>query len=108
MAWATTFRYFESTAYTIRKPGQPSGLPDETGPSVTRSTGPKPGGTIAEQETATVKVKAIDPKVPSITVLTEDGRTASFKVDDKKRLEGVAVGDEVEITFTKAFMISVQ
>jgi len=65
-----TFRYHESIAYAIRKPGQPSGLPAETGPAITRGKGPRPSGTISEQETATVTVKAIDVKVPSITVLT--------------------------------------
>jgi Cu/Ag efflux protein CusF len=103
-----TFKYYESIAYAIRKPGQPSGLPAPSGPSVTRSQGPKPGGTIAKQETATVTLKAIDPKVPSVTVLTEDGRTTSFKVDDKKNLEGVKVGDKVEITYTQAVMVSVK
>ena len=62
-----TFRYQESIAYAIRKPGQPSGLPTKTGPAITRGTGPKPGGTLAQQETATVTIKAIDPKVPSVT-----------------------------------------
>jgi hypothetical protein len=103
-----TFRYYESIAYAIRKPGQPSGLPAETGPSVTRSQGPRPGGTIAQQETATVTVKAIDVKVPSVTVLTEDGRTVSLKVEDKKNLKDVKVGDKVEITYTEAVAISVK
>ena len=103
-----TFRYQESIAYAIRKPGQPSTLPAETGPKVTRGTGPKPGGTLAQQETATVTIKAIDPKVPSVTVLTEDGRTVSFKVEDKKNLKDVKVGDKVEVTYTQAVMISVK
>jgi len=103
-----TMRYYESIAYAIRKPGQPSGLPAQPGPSVTRGQGPKPGGTIAQQETATVTVKAIDEKVPSVTVVTEDKRTVSFKVDDKKNLKDVKVGDKVEITYTEAVMISVK
>jgi len=103
-----TFRYYESIAYAIRKPGQPSSLPAQTGPSVTRSEGPKPGGTIAKQETATVTVKAIDEKVPSITVVTEDARTVSLKVEDKKNLKDVKVGDKVEVTYTEAVMISVK
>jgi hypothetical protein len=103
-----TFRYLESIAYGIRKPGQPSGLPAQTGPSVSRGQGPRPGGTIAQQETATVTVKAIDAKVPSITVLTEDGRTVSFKVEDRRNLADVKVGDKVEITYTEAVMISVK
>jgi hypothetical protein len=103
-----TFRYYESIAYAIRKPGQPSGMPAQTGPSVTRGQGPRPGGTISQQETATVVVKAIDEKVPSITVVTEDGRTVSFKVEDKKNLKDVKAGDKVEVTYTEAFMISVK
>ena len=43
-----------------------------------------------------------------MTVLTEDGRTVSFKVDDSKNLKDVKVGDKVEITYTQAFMISVK
>jgi Cu/Ag efflux protein CusF len=103
-----TFRYYESVAYSIRKPGQPSGLPAQTGPAITRSKGARPGGTVAQQETATVTIKTIDPKVPSVTVLTEDGRTVSLKVEDKKNLTDVKVGDKVEITYTEALMISVR
>jgi Cu/Ag efflux protein CusF len=103
-----TFRYYESVAYVIRKPGQPGAAPVDQAAKITRGTGPKPGGTIAKQETATVTIKAIDAKTPAVTVLTQDGRTASFKVDDKKNLTGVAVGDKVEITFTTAVMISVK
>jgi hypothetical protein len=79
-----TVRYYESIAYAIRKPGQPSGLPAQAGPTVTRGQGARPSGTIARQETATVTIKAVDEKVPSVTVLTEDGRTVSFKVEDRR------------------------
>jgi Cu/Ag efflux protein CusF len=103
-----TFRYYESIAYSIRKPGQPSGLPAETGLKVVRGQGARPSGTISQQETATVTIKAIDLKVPSVTVLTEDGRTVGFKVQDKKNLDDVKVGDKVEITYTEAVMISVK
>ena len=103
-----TFRYYESVAYEIRKPGQPSSLPAQTGAGVTRGQGARPSGTIAKQETATVTIKAIDAKVPSVTVLTEDGRTVSFKVEDKKNLKDVQVGDKVEVTYTQALMISVK
>jgi hypothetical protein len=103
-----TFRYYESVAYAIRKPGQPSGLPAETGPAITRGQGPRPGGTLARQATAAVTVKAIDEKAPSITVLTEGGRTLSFRVEDKKNLKDVKAGDKVEVTYTEAMAISVK
>lgn len=103
-----TFRYYESIAYQIRKPGQAASAKKPVEEKIVRSTGPKPGGTVSRQETATVTIKAIDPKVPSVTVATDSGHTASFKVYDKKNLEGVAVGDRVEITYTAAFLVSVK
>jgi Cu/Ag efflux protein CusF len=102
-----TMRYYESLAYLVRKPGQPGAAP-AAGAKLTRGTGAKPSATMSKQETATVTIKAIDLNVPSVTVLTEDGRTASFRVDDKKHMEGVAVGDKVEITYTRAFVVSVK
>jgi cytochrome c556 len=49
-----------------------------------------------------------DVEVPSVTVKTEDGRTMSFKIADKKNLEGVKVGDKVDITYTTALTISIK
>jgi Cu/Ag efflux protein CusF len=103
-----TFRYYESIVSQIRKPGEAGGTPPSGVPTLTRGTGPKPGGTVAQQLMATVTVKAIDPKVPSMTVETEDGNTMSFKVDDKKNIQNVKVGDRVEITYTAAVMITVK
>ena len=56
----------------------------------------------------TVPVKAIDQDLPSITVTTPDGRTVTRKVDDKKNLAGVSVGDLVDITYTRAVLMSVE
>jgi len=102
-----TFRYYESTVYAIRKPGAPSGLPKDSERTVVAHKSARPGATVSEQSTATVTVKAIDTKVPSITVLTEDGRKASFKIEDKKALKGVKVEDKIEITYTEAVVMSV-
>jgi Cu/Ag efflux protein CusF len=103
-----TFRYQESLVYKIRKPGDPAAPVKDQGPTVTRGNGPRPGGTIAQQQTATVTIKAIDAKVPAVTITTEDGRTSSFKVEDKSAMNGLKVGDKVEITYTEAVLISVK
>ena len=101
-----TFRYYESVVYQIRKPGSaPSASGDTAG--LVRTPGDRPGGTISQQMTATVTINAIDAKVPSVTVSTKDGKTMSFKVENPKNLEGVKVGDQVEITYTQALAISV-
>ena len=103
-----TFRYTEAVAYKIRKPGEPASAPAPAGPTITRGTGARPSGVVSQQQTGTVTIKAIDLKIPSVTVLTADGRTVSLKVEEKKNLEGFKVGDKVEITYTEALMISVK
>ena len=91
-----TFRYHESIVYKVSKPGEPVSALVSEEPKIVRDTGSRPGGTVSRTETATVTVKAVDLKVPSVTVLTGDGRTVGFKVEDKKNLEGVKVGDKVD------------
>jgi Cu/Ag efflux protein CusF len=101
-----TVKYYESVVYQIQKPGPPppAGGSDA---AVTRSQGPKPGGTISRQMTATVTITAIDLNVPSVTIKKDDGSISSFKVEDKKNLEGFKVGDRVQVTYTQALAISV-
>ena len=102
-----TFRYYESLVTSIRKPGEAA--PAATGaPTLVRGTGPKPSATMSQQAAATVTITELDPKVGSVTVKTEEGKTMSFKVDDKKNLKDVKVGDRVDITYTAAVMITVK
>ncbi len=102
-----TVTYQESVVYEIHKPGTtPAPAGGQAG--IVRTPGEKPGGTISRQLTATVTVTAIDMNVPSVTIKMEDGTVSSFKVEDKKNLEGVKVGDRVQITYTQALAISVE
>jgi hypothetical protein len=43
-----------------------------------------------------------------VTVTAADGRKMSFRVENPKNMEGVKVGDKVQITYTQALAISVQ
>ena len=63
---------------------------------------------MAKQLTASVTVTAMDEKNSAITVKADDGSTFSSRVENKKDLEGVAVGDRIEITYTQALAISVE
>ncbi len=103
-----TFRYYESVVYQIHKTDDKAAARAAADAAITRGKGPKPSGTVSQQLTATVTVQAIDLKVPSVTIKTEDGGVSSFKVDDKKNLDGVKVGDRVQITYTQALAISVE
>jgi Cu/Ag efflux protein CusF len=100
-----TFRYYESIVYAIRKPGA-AAKPAESG-GITRAPGAKPGATLSQQVSATVTINEIDPKTPSVTVTTQEGRRMGFKVENPKNLEGLKAGDQVEITYTRALAISV-
>jgi len=99
-----TFKYYESIVSAIARPNAAANPPVTTG--VTRSTG-APGATIAKQMKAVVTLEAIDPKVGSVTIKTDDGHKFSSKVQDPKNLEGYKVGDKVEVTYTQALAISV-
>ena len=99
-----TFRYHESLVTALRRPGATS-KPESA--AITRTPGAKPGGTIAQQFTATVTIEAVDAKVPSVTIRTDAGRKMSFKVENAKNLEGYKAGDKVEITYTQALAVSV-
>lgn len=104
---SVTFRYTESVVYAIRKSGQPAPAVPQ-GPQVVREAGARPGATISEQVTASVVVTALDPKVPSIVVKTDEGRTMGFRVEDKNNITSVKVGDRVDITYTRAMAIRVE
>jgi len=102
-----TFSYHAAVVYKIAKPGASmSAAASEVG--TVKGQGPKPGGAITHQRKATVTVTAIDPAAPSITVKTADGHVLTAEVEDKKNLEGVKVGDKIAITFTEAFMVTVE
>ena len=99
--------YYESIVFQLVKPGEKgSGASIEA--AFDRAKSALPAGTLAVQDKATVTVKAVDPAVPSITVTTPDGRTVTRKIENKKNIEGVKVGDKIDITFTRAVVTSVE
>jgi Cu/Ag efflux protein CusF len=102
-----TFSYHAAVVYQIAKPGE-TGTSAPESVSAVRGQGPKPSGAYTRQQKVTVTVEAIDPAVPSITVRAPNGNTMSAEVKDKKNLEGVKVGDKIDITYTEAMMIMVE
>ena len=96
--------YYENLVVRLKHPGEKAADTDAT--AVTRGTGAKPGATAATQRTITATITAIDPKVPSITFSGPNNWTYSSKVEDKKALATVKVGDKVDITWTQALLVS--
>ena len=98
--------YYESLVLQVRRPGDPAKT-GGTDAALTKGTGASPSATLSVQQTTTVEVLAIDQKLPSITVKTADGRTVTRKVEERKNLEGVKVGDKIDITYTQAALMSI-
>jgi hypothetical protein len=103
-----TLRYYESVVLHIRKPGDTSPAPPASSDksAATAGTGEHPGGTAARQRKMTVTVVSVDKAAPSITVKTAEGNTVTRKIADAKNLEGVAPGDQIDITFTEAMIVN--
>ena len=99
-----TFSYHAAVVVQVSKNAAAAGA----GMGAVRGQGPKPSGAVTSQQTATVTVEAIDPAVPSIKVKMADGHSMTAKVEDKKNLEGVKVGDKIVVTFTEALMVTVE
>ena len=98
--------YIESLVLQVRKPGDP--VKPSSDVKLTKGEGASPSATLSSQLTTSVEVLAIDQKLPSITVKTANGRTVTRKVEDPKNLEGVKVGDKIDITYTQAALMSVE
>ena len=98
--------YYESLVFQLRKPGATGATPGAVAAGGRLKD--VPGGVVGTQETTTVTVKAVDMKVPSITVVTADGRTLTRKIAERKNLEGVSPGDRIDITYTQGLVVAAE
>lgn len=102
-----TATYAEALAYEVKKGGEMVAPATVVGGG-SAEPGAKPAAGIARQTTATVKITAIDPAVPSVTFTGPRGNSRTIKVMRPEKLQGVSVGDTVELTFTEALAIKVE
>ena len=101
-----TAKYYDNVVVRLKPAGEKS--VDTAADAVTKGSGVKPGVTGATQRTITATITEIDPKVPSITFSGPNNWTYSSRVEDKKALATVKVGDKVDITWTAAMLVSFQ
>ena len=73
---------------------------------VSSKPGETPAGAIGREVTATATITAIDKKAHTVTIKGPEGNTEVIKAKDPKNLDGVKVGDLVEITYTQALAVS--
>ncbi len=102
--------YYESIAYEVHKPGTGTAEVGVVGASGVGAAQPgeKPAGVAADVIQVTATIVSIDKATPSVTLQRPDGEVVAVRVRDPKKLEGVAVGDLVEITYTQALAIIVE
>jgi len=99
--------YVEAVAFRVQKAGSgatPGVTTQET--RISSRPGETPAGAVGREVTATVTITALDKKARTVTVKGPQGGTETIKAKDPKNLEGLKVGDMVEITYTQALAIS--
>jgi hypothetical protein len=98
-----TARYYENIVLTMHRAGEPARDTDKS--DVTRAQATT-GATASHQRTITATITAIDQNAPSITFTGPRNWTYSTRVEDKKALSQVKVGDKVDLTWTEAMIVS--
>jgi hypothetical protein len=102
-----TTTYRESLVYEVKKGGKAAEAESTT--TVARGRpGEVPVAVWAKRTTWTVEITAIDPTIPTITFKGPEGNVRTMKVQNAANLEGISVGDTVEVTWTDAVMIKVE
>jgi len=101
-----TAKYAEALVYEVKKGGT-AVAPETTVAGGAAAPGAMPAGAVAQQTTVTVLITAIDTKAPSVTFQGPGGKTKTIKVLHPEKLEGVKVGDTVQVTYTEALAITV-
>jgi hypothetical protein len=102
-----TATYAEALAYEVVKQGAKAPGVEQVVGGGRAEPGTKPAGAIGQQTTVTVTVTAIDRSVPSVTFTGPKGNSRTIQVRHPEKLDGVNVGDLVDITYSEALAITV-
>jgi hypothetical protein len=100
-----TATYHEAIAVSVRKPGDPD--PSRAPNTITQRKEGTPGSETQRWQTFAVTVTAIDAAAPSITVKGPKGRVVTMAVRDPKQLEGVKVGDTIDVTYFESLLVKI-
>lgn len=99
--------YQSALVYTIEKPGKQA-MEDYDAKAWRAKKGEQPGaGTKTEIRTSAV-ITDIDYKEPAVTLQNKAGEKEEFHVQHPERLQGVKVGDVVNIKYSEAMAVRVQ
>jgi Cu/Ag efflux protein CusF len=103
-----TVSYYESLAYEVRKSGEVSPGATVAEAAGRAEPGEKPAAAGVRAVTVTATIAAIDKKAMTVTLKNAEGELTTVKARDPQKLDRVAVGDIVDITYTEAVAVSVE
>ncbi|MBV9654947.1 MAG: hypothetical protein JOZ42_10335 [Acetobacteraceae bacterium] len=107
-----TVHYYESVAYTLRKPGATPREDSVTEGLATAEPGTLPGGIAARRIRVTGLVTGIDMSAHTLDIVDPNGggvQTIHVTNPERQRdMEAVQVGDTITATITQALAISVE
>jgi Cu/Ag efflux protein CusF len=98
--------YTEAVAFQVRKAGSAAPGVSVKEERETSKAGENPAGSATRQVTLTATIEAMDTKARTVTIKGPEGKTETIKVRNPKNLEGVKVGDMVDITYTQALAVA--
>jgi Cu/Ag efflux protein CusF len=98
--------YIEAVAVRLRPAGSAAPSATVTESQAGSKPGDNPAGVIRREITLTGKIVKIDTKAQRVTLEGPRGGQETIKVKDPKNLQGVKVGDLVEITYLQALVVA--
>jgi hypothetical protein len=99
--------FLQALALDLKKGGGGVREITESADGARAASGAQPGGAVARKVTVVADVTAVDAKTQTVT-LRGPKRTVDLKVPDAKQFKMIAVGDQVQATYTEAMAISVE
>jgi Cu/Ag efflux protein CusF len=100
--------YQEAVGYEVFKAGTAKPGMTDTTLAERAKLGDKPAAGVADVQTVTATIDAIDTGAGKVTLKGPEGNKVKVKVKDLSKLEGVSVGDVVQLTYTRALAIAVK
>ena len=98
--------YVEAIAVQVKPAGSTAPSATVTESQAGSKPGDNPAGAIRREVTLTGKIVKIDTKGQRVTLEGPKGGQETIKVKDPKNLEGVKVGDLVEIKYLQALVVA--
>jgi Cu/Ag efflux protein CusF len=98
--------YTEAVAFQVRKAGSAAPAVSVKEERETSKPGENPAASAARQVTLTAPIEAIDRKAQTVTIKGAEGNAETIKVKNPTNLQGVKVGDMIEVTYVQAFAVA--